>query len=122
MGNKLTFEFKTKYSLQERQNMSIKLLQEKPDFIPIICEPTPNSDLPPFKKTRYLVRKDMTASELIATIREKVILKEGTGLFLFTSKGKSLSGDITMMETYNINKDKEDNFLYVFCGGEVFMG
>ena len=64
----------------------------------------------------------MTASELIATIREKVILKEGTGLFLFTSKGKSLSGGITMMETYNINKDKEDNFLYVFCGGEVFMG
>ena len=34
-------------------------------------------------------------------------------------QGVTLTGDRTMMEIYNIYRDKEDNFLYLYCDSEL---
>ena len=45
-----------------------------------------------------------------------------SALYLITSKEKTLTGNQTIMEAYNINKDKQDNFLYLYYATELTWG
>ena len=67
----------------------------------------------------------MTISQFQFIIRRNLDLEEESALFLLTSKNNknhSLTGDRTVMEIYNIHKDKEDNFLYLYCASELTWG
>ena len=122
MGNKGTFQFKTEYTLEERKNMSKSILSKYPNRIPIICEKEPNSELPSLKKTRYLVENNIGINQFQYRIRKKLNIIQDSALFICTSKGKLLIGDTNIMEVYNINKDKEDNFLYLYYVSEKVWG
>ena len=122
MGNNGTFKFKTDHTLEERQNMYSKILIKFPNRIPIICEKGPNSDLPFLKKTTYLVPNNLTVSQFQFIIRKSLDLNEDSALFLGTSKGSIFIGDNNIMEVYNINKDKQDNFLYLYYVSEIVWG
>ena len=122
MSKKAGFKFKSDHSLEERQNESSRILREYPNRMPIICEKAPNSDLPNIKKTKYLVPSDMTVAQFHFLIRRNLDLNEASSLFLITPKGITLTGDKTIMEVYNINRDKQDHFLYLYYASELTWG
>ena len=126
MSKKPGFKYKTDHTLEERQNESSRILRDYQNRLPVICEKAPNSEKLPFiKKTKYLVPYDMTVSQFHFLIRRNLDLNENYALFLVTPKGKSfitLTGDQTMMEAYNIYKDKQDNFLYLYYEEELTWG
>ena len=122
MSNKVTFKYKLDHPLEERQNESNRILREYPNRMPIICEKAPNSDLPTIKKTKYLVPSDMTVAQFHFLIRRNLDLNEASALYLITPKGLTLTGDKTIMEVYNVNKDKQDNFLYLYYVSELTSG
>ena len=122
MSNKVAFKYKLDHPLEERQNESNRILREYPNRMPIICEKAPNSDLPTIKKTKYLVPSDMTVAQFHFLIRRNLDLNEASALYLITPKGLTLTGDKTIMEVYNVNKDKQDNFLYLYYVSELTWG
>ena len=122
MSKKETFKYKLEHTLEERQNESSRILREYPNRMPIICEKAPNSDLPNIKKTKYLVPSDMTVAQFHFLIRRNLDLNEASSLFLITPKGITLTGDKTIMEVYNINRDKQDHFLYLYYASELTWG
>ena len=116
------FKYKKDFRLEQRKEEAIRIIKEYNNRMPIICEKAPNSNLPVINKTKYLVPGDMTVSQFQFIIRRKIDLNENSSLYLMTPKGISLVGDKTLMEVYNIYKDKEDNFLYLFYDSELTWG
>ena len=120
-----TFKYKSEHNLEQRKEESNRILKEYNNRIPIICESAPNSKLPSLKKVKYLVPSDMTISQFQFIIRRNLDLEEESALFLLTSKNNknhSVAVDKTILEIYNIYKDKEDNFLYLHYASELTWG
>ena len=122
MSNKNTFKYKSDHSIEERKNESSRILSTYPNRLPIICEKAPNSDIPTIQKTKYLVPSDMTANQFQFLIRRNINLNQNSALYLITDKGITLTLSQTMMEVYNNNKDKQDNFLYLYYASELTWG
>ena len=122
MRKKNTFQYKLDHSLEERQNESSRILSTYQNRLPIICEKEPNLDIPPIQKTKYLVPSDMTANQFQFLIRRNINLNQNSALYLITDKGITLTLSQTMMEVYNNNKDKQDNFLYLYYASELTWG
>ena len=122
MSNKNTFKYKSDHSIEERKNESSRILSTYPNRLPIICEKAPNSDIPSIQKTKYLVPSDMTANQFQFLIRRNINLNQNSALYLITDKGITLTLSQTMMEVYNNNKDKQDNFLYLYYASELTWG
>ncbi len=121
MSNK-GFKYKKDHNLEERQKESNRILKEYINRMPVICECDPNSNLVSLKKTKYLVPSDMTVSQFQFLIRRNLDLDEYSALFFLTADNKTITGDRTMMEVYNIFKDKQDNFLYLHYTSELTWG
>ena len=122
MSNKNTFKYKSDHSIEERKNESSRILSTYPNRLPIICEKEPNLDIPAIQKTKYLVPSDMTVSQFLFLIRRNINLNEMSALYLITAKGTTLTLSQTISEAYNINKDKQDNFLYLYYASELTWG
>ena len=122
MSKKQTFKYKTDFNEEERKQESARILRDHPNRMPVICEKAPNSNLPDIKKTKYLVPSDMTIHQFHFIIRRNLDLNEASALYLITPKGFTLTGDKTMFEVYNNNKDKSDNFLYLYYATELTWG
>ena len=116
------FKFKTDLNLEERRKESARILSQYSNRMPVIVECAKNSNIPPLKKTKYLAPGDMTLTQFQFLVRRVIDLNEISALYLITPKGVTLTGDKTMMEIYNIYKDKEDNFLYLYCASELTWG
>ncbi len=116
------FKYKLDHNIEERRKEANRILKEHPNRMPVICETASNSNIPPLTKSKYLVPSDMTVNQFQFIIRRKLDLNEVSALYLFTNKNITLIGDKTMMEIYNIYKDKQDNFLYIHCASELTWG
>ena len=120
--NKIHSKFKATYSLEERKNESSRILREYTNRMPVICEVAPNSKLKPLEKTKYLVPYDMIAGQFQFLIRRNLDLEENSAIYIFTPDNKTIQLNKTMMEVYNIHKDKQDNFLYLLYDSEETFG
>ena len=116
------FKYKTNFNLEQRKEEADRILRNYKNRIPIICESAPNSNIPPLKKVKYLVPSDMTLSQFQFIIRKTIDLNQDSAIYLFAGKNKTLAGDKTMMDIYNIYKDKQDNFLYLHYTSELTWG
>ena len=116
------FKYKKDVKLEERKKESHRILSEYKNRIPVIVECAKNANIPPLKKTKYLPPNDMTITQFQFLIRRIIDLNEISALYLITPQGVTLTGDRTMMEIYNIYRDKEDNFLYLYCASELTWG
>ena len=116
-----TFKYKINHTLEERRNEANRILKTCPNRMPVICEVAPNSKLPSLSKTKYLAPGDMSLTQFQFLIRRNLDLNELSALYLLTTKG-TLTGDKTMREIYNIYKDKEDQFLYIYYDSELTWG
>lgn len=111
--------FKKKYSLEERQTESNKVLNKYSDRIPIIVEKSSESKISDIDKIKFLVPKDLTMGQFAFVIRKRIKLTPEQGLFLLVNNSMVPTSEI-MNNIYNNYKD-EDGFLYVtYCGENTF--
>lgn len=114
--------FKYEYSFQKRKEESSRVLQKYPDRIPIICEKShvASNDCPDIDKKKYLVPKDLTVSQFLYVIRNRLKLGPEKAIFLFV-------GDIIppsssyIIDIYN-HYSENDGFLYITYSPENVFG
>ena len=53
----------------------------------------------------------MAIFSILKIIRTRTEIDENEALFLFTSKGFTITRDIKMLDVYNLHKNEEDNVL-----------
>lgn len=116
-------KFKSQYSFQARLKESSRINVKYPDRIPIICEKSTdvkNTDIPDIDKSKYLVPIDLTISQFLHVIRNRIKLPAEKAIFLFVG-GTIPSSSATVSEIYSHYKDA-DGFLYITYSGENVFG
>ena len=106
---------------QRRQNCE-KIRKQFPDKIPIICEKDPKSKIRDIDKTKYLVPNDLTVSQFSFMIRKRIEIEKEEAFFLLVNGRKQMTGDETLSEIYDKEKDPEDGFLYICYASELTWG
>ena len=118
----MEFKFKSEIKdVNERKQISEKLIKLYPDKIPIICEKDPRSLIEPIAKTKFLVNPQMNVSSFNEIIRKKLNLEAKEGIFLLVKGKNVITGNQTMQEIYENYKD-EDGFLYITYASESVWG
>lgn len=121
--------FKRKYTFEERQNTANKMLKVYKDRVPVICEPAVkhNLDLSNYRKSKYLVPRDITMGKFLMSFREQLQLQPEIAIFLFVNYIASIGKEILpptsalVGDIYEKYKDA-DGFLYIIFSGENFFG
>ena len=116
-------KFKSEHSFQQRFEESSRIMNKYPDKIPIICEKMNNSknkDIPIIDKTKYLVPKDLTLSQFLYVIRNRMKLPAEKAIFLFVGNRIPSSSEL-ILNIYSLYKDP-DGFLYITYSGENVFG
>lgn len=113
--------FKQKYSVVKRMNESARILSKFPDRIPVICErSTSNNTLENIDKNKFLVPQDLTASQFVTIVRNRLRLTPAHAIFLIIN-------DIipapmsSISDLYYHHKD-QDGFLYIQYTAENTFG
>jgi GABA(A) receptor-associated protein len=114
------FNFKKKYTIEERKSESDRVLKKFPDRIPIICEKNKKCSAPEIDKNKYLVPNDLTIGQFIYVIRKRMFLRSEQSLFIFIN-GKIFGNATMICSIYEQNKD-EDGFLYISYANENTFG
>ena len=88
----------------------------------MICEKSPNSDIPEIDKKKYLVPVDMDAGQFTYVICRRIFgkLSAEKAIFLFVNKTIPKTEEL-MSHLYKQYKD-EDGFLYILYSGENTFG
>ena len=119
----INFNFKRKYTLEQRKHDAEEILNKYKDRVPVIVEKAPKCDtLIEINKTKFLAPKDMLVAQFIFIIRRLMSLSEESALFLFTENKMVLLTSQTMFDSYLKNKNKDDNFLYLYYAPELIFG
>ena len=117
----MEFTYKIQNALKQRKIISQSIINKNIDKVPIILEKDPKCKLTPMKKTKFMIEKNSTVSELLQSIRKLMKIPHEEGLFL-SAKGKyTLTGQKIIGDIYNIYKD-EDGFLYIMYTTELIFG
>lgn len=118
---KFKYDFKSKYTLEERKMESAKVTVKYPDRIPIICEKNSNSNITPdIDKTKYLVPCDLTMGQFIYVIRKRLSISSNYALYIFIN-GTIPASSALLITLYENEKD-EDGFLYMTYSFENTFG
>ncbi len=114
--------FIKQYSLQDRREEALRVIEKYPDRVPIVCERSKNAakDCPQIDKTKYLVPHDLSVGQFIWVIRKRMQLPPEKALYLFINGSIPTSSSI-MGEVYQTYKS-EDQFLYITYALENTFG
>ena len=112
--------FKDKFTYEERQVESLKIMSKYPDRIPILVERAKGCQLTNIQKHKFLVCKDMSMSQFVFMIRKRIDLEPSQSLFMMVN-GKLSSGSTPIGQVYMDHKD-EDGFLYMVYASENTFG
>mgnify|MGYP001163608899 CR=1 FL=1 len=97
-----------------------KIREKYPERIPVIVKKAAGSTLKDINKNKYLVPNDMTLSQFIFIIRQRIKIEPDKALFVFINNVlPPLSS--TMMSIYHDMKN-EDGFLYIYYNSESTFG
>lgn len=97
-----------------------RIREKYPERIPVIVKRSAGSTLNEINKSKYLVPNDMTLSQFIFIIRQRIKLESDKAIFVFINNLlPPLSS--TMMSLYDDMKN-EDGFLYIYYNGESTFG
>ena len=118
----MQFQYKKDVDKQKRIEQCKILLIKNPDKIPIVIEKDPNCKIVPMKKTKHLIKKDLSIIEFTDMIRKSLKLQEGEALFLLVNGKYSIGGEKPIADVYKNYKDKEDGFLYIVYSSLEFLG
>ena len=118
----MDFEFKMKNSPEKRIEQFEKIKKEYQNKVPIIIERSQNCSINKFIKTKYILSDDITMSEFIKIIREKLELEPERALFFLANGKYTVSGSEDLAQVYDKYKDSEDSFLYLTYSEEIVYG
>lgn len=112
--------YKKQKTFEERLNESTNIMKKYPNKIPIIVHKSDKCKLSDIDKNKFLVSNDMTLSQFMYVIRNRIKLDSSQALFFFIDniipKNSSPLGEL-----YNLHKDK-DGFLYIVYASENTFG
>ncbi|OWR46465.1 uncharacterized protein LOC116774124 isoform X2 [Danaus plexippus] len=113
--------FKTKKPFVTRKEEVMAIKSKFPNKIPLIVERYHKErGLPTLDKTKFLVPEDITMSQFLVIIRNRIRIKPNQALYLIINNRSMLSMSLTMSQAYELYGD-EDGFLYItYASQEVF--
>lgn len=114
------FNFKKKFTFEDRLEESKKILNKYPDKIPVIVEKSENTDIEDINKHKFLVPSNLTANQLNYVIRKRIKLTPEKSMFIFV--GNVLPPTSQTLDTIYNNYKDPDGFLYVTYAGENTFG
>ena len=118
----MEFKFKSEIKdVNERKQISEKLIKLYPDKIPIICEKDPVSKIKGIEKTKYLINKNFIVSQFSLLLRNKIELNPEEAFFLLANGKYSILGEARLSDIYEKYADKDDGFLYIVYAEKIFM-
>lgn len=112
--------FKEEYSLEDRRNESIKIMQKYPSRIPIIVEKNDKCNFQDIDKRKYLVPKDLNMNQFTFIIRKRIKLDSSQAIFLMINNTLCPS-NTNIGEVYD-DFHNEDGFLYITYSSENTFG
>lgn len=115
-------DFKADHTFSNRQMESLRMLNKYPERVPVICQRNPkaNKDCPFIDKIKYLIPLELTLSQFLYVIRNRMHLSSEKALFIFVN-GNMLSMSSMISQVYTEHQD-EDGFLYVTYNTENTFG
>ena len=114
----MTSNFKSQYTLEERQKQSSNILNKYKDSVPVYIDFTNLSK--PIEKSKFVIPNGFTMGQLLTAIRMKMNLNPACALFIFINN-RLIPVTTVVSTVYETNKD-EDGFLYVCCSEENTFG
>ncbi|XP_059483690.1 microtubule-associated proteins 1A/1B light chain 3A-like [Neocloeon triangulifer] len=114
--------FKNKKSLAERKTEVAAIRSKFPTKIPIIVDRyNKEKSLNPLDKTKFLVPQEITMSQFVTIIRNRMQLSPQQALYLLVNNHSMASLSRTLAEVYQEHKD-EDGFLYITYASQETFG
>merc|ERR1711964_118957 len=115
-----TMTFKEEHPAEKRKAECDRIREKYAQRIPVICERSAGSDIPPLDKKKYLLPMDLTVGQFVYIIRKRIKLAPEQAIFLFVGNSLPPTGAL-VSQIYDDNKD-EDGFLYLTYSGENTFG
>ncbi|XP_022245025.1 microtubule-associated proteins 1A/1B light chain 3C-like isoform X2 [Limulus polyphemus] len=114
--------FKQRKSFATRRLEVADIKEKFPNKIPVIVERYhKESNLPVLDKTKFLVPLELTMSQLVTIIRNRLSIGANQAFYLIIDNKSMASMSRTLSEIYIENKD-EDGFLYVTYASQEMFG
>jgi len=113
-------DFRSKYTLEQRQEEAWRISQKFPGRVPVIVERSMTSKtVPTIDKQKFLVPGDLTLGQFVFVIRTRMKLPPESALFCFIGGTLPTTGSL-MRELFGQFRDP-DGFLYAsYCGENTF--
>ncbi|XP_051769193.1 microtubule-associated proteins 1A/1B light chain 3C isoform X1 [Ctenopharyngodon idella] len=93
-----------------------------PTKIPVIIERYQREKyLPPLDKTKFLVPQELTMTQFVTIIRNRMTLMPNQAFYLLINNSGIASMSVTMAQLYKDHKD-EDGFLYMTYASQEMFG
>ena len=112
-------DFEKKYPLDKRIKEFNSMHSRYPSRVPIIVFPSDETQ-PKIEKNKFLVPNDLTFSQFIYTIRNRIKLREDQAIYIFF-RGELVNSGSSMYEVYEHHKS-DDDILYGFYSLENTFG
>ena len=113
--------FKSRKTFVSRKKEVMAIKNKFPTKIPLIVERYHKErSLPTLDKSKFLVPEDITMSQFLVIIRNRIKIKPNQALYLIINNRSMLSMSLTMAQAYE-SYGNEDGFLYItYASQEVF--
>lgn len=113
------FEFKMKYTFNERKNRSEYILNKYQNKVPIIVERGDNT-VNDLDNSNLILDKNITIGKLLYIIRNKIHVDQYDSIYLFIEKGYIPNTNDNIGKIYDKHVDA-DGFLYItYCREQTF--
>jgi len=114
--------FKQRKTLATRREEVAGIRAKFPTKVPVIVERyQKETTLPILDKTKFLVPQELTMSQFVTIIRNRMQINANQAFYLIVNNKSMASMSRTLTEVYRENKD-EDGFLYVTYASQEMFG
>ncbi|XP_026880478.1 microtubule-associated proteins 1A/1B light chain 3C [Electrophorus electricus] len=114
--------FKQRKSFALRKQEVAGIRTKFPTKVPVIIERYHREKyLPPLDKTKFLVPQELTMTQFVTIIRNRMTLMPSQAFYLLIDNTGIASMSLTLAQVYSDHKD-EDGFLYMTYASQEMFG